>query len=394
MSKTLQAQTILILACSFKGSDFIREAHRLGCRLYLITALKHKTKPWPRECLADVFYVDEPNDIWNIPNLVKGVSYLARTIHFDKIVPFDDYDLEKAAALREHLRVAGMGDTRVRYFRDKFAMRAKADEDGIPIPEFVHVLNYDRIRAFTSMVPPPWVLKPRSRASVQGIIPVDSSEQLWREIDRLGDDQSFYLLERFIPGEVYHVEGIVYNFEVVFSRVHKYGTPPLDVARNGGIFSSMTVATGSKDDQKLTELNTRVVKSMGLMHGVTHTEFIRSELDGQFYFLETSARVGGGYINELTEASSGINLWKEWARIEALAPESRYKIPVPRVGHAGMLLTSTRVQRPDLSTYNAPEICWKTNSDYQAGIIVKSENLETVQQLLQTYYQRFKKDFH
>jgi biotin carboxylase len=393
VSKTLRPQTILIIACTFKGTDFIREAHRLGCRIFLITSLKHQHKPWPRECLTDIFFVDEEQDIWNIPNLIKGVSFLARTIHFDKIVPFDDYDLEKAAALREHLRVAGMGDTRVRYFRDKFAMRAKADEDGIPIPEFVHVLNYDRIRAFTSMVAPPWVLKPRSKAAVQGIIPVDSTEQLWEEINRLGDDQSFYLLERFIPGDVFHVEGIVYNFEVLFSKVHQYGTPPMETARSGGLFSSFTVPAGSPEDQQLSALNAAVVKSMGLMHGVTHTEFIRSAQDGRFYFLETSARVGGAHINELVEASTGINLWKEWARIEALAPESRYALPVPHAGHAGLLLTLTSRPSPDLSAFNAPEVCWKRDSDHHAGIIFRDSSAARVKQLMQTYREAFKRDF-
>jgi len=44
---------------------------------------------------------------------------------------------ENVSALREHLRIPGMGLTTVRYFRDKLAMRARAKEAGMVVPEFV-----------------------------------------------------------------------------------------------------------------------------------------------------------------------------------------------------------------------------------------------------------------
>jgi nitrous oxide reductase accessory protein NosL len=52
----------------------------------------------------------------------------------------DDFDVEKAATLREHLRIGGMGETTARYFRDKLAMRMKAREAGINVPDFVGIL--------------------------------------------------------------------------------------------------------------------------------------------------------------------------------------------------------------------------------------------------------------
>lgn len=370
----------------------MREAHALGCKVFLVTAKRWEHKPWPREALEDIFYVDELGDVWNIPNLVKGISYLARSIHFDRIVPLDDYDLEKAAALREHLRVPGMGDTRVRYFRDKLAMRTKAVDDDIPVPEFVHVLNHDRIQAFCSIVAPPWVLKPRSQASAAGIKKIYSTEQLWQEINKMGDDQSNFLLEQFVPGEIYHVDSIVYDFEVVFSRVHKYGRAPLDVTA-GGIFSTFNLPEDHPETQALKKINAEVGKSMGLMHGVTHTEFIKSEADGTFHFLETSARVGGAHISEMLEASSGINLWREWARIEALAPENKYQPPSPKQDYSGILICLARQQLPDTSAYTDPEIVWRLNMDYHAGLIVKSDRFDRIQQLLSDYVRRFAQDF-
>ena len=52
---------------------------------------------------------------------------------------------------------------------------------------------------------------------------------MWRAIDRLGDDQSFYLLERLVPGELYHVDSLVVDHRVVFAEVNKYFRPLLEV---------------------------------------------------------------------------------------------------------------------------------------------------------------------
>ena len=45
-------------------------------------------------------------------------------------------------------------------------------------------------------------------------------------------------------------------------------------------------------------------------------QFIHGKEDGKYYFLETSSRVGGAHIPDMVEASTGINIWREWAKIE------------------------------------------------------------------------------
>ena len=85
------------------------------------------------------------------------------------------------------------------------------------VPEFVAILNYDRIREYLATVPPPWVLKPRFSASAIGIRKLDRADQLWPTLDELGDRQSFHLLERFIPGNVYHVDSIVTDGDGVYA---------------------------------------------------------------------------------------------------------------------------------------------------------------------------------
>ena len=389
---TTRPTTILCLASYVKGQEFLRECKRLGCRVLLLTVEKHRDADWPRESLDDRFLMPE---LLRREDVIHSVSYLARTESIDRIVPLDEFDLEMASTLREHLRIPGMGETTVRYFRDKLAMRMRAQERGVPVPEFVHVLNYDRLREYMARVPAPWVLKPRLSASAIGIRKLDHEDQLWPILDQLGDRQSFHLLERFIPGDVYHVDSIVSESEVRFAEAHGYLSPPFDVYHGGGLFATGTLEIGSEEERSLTTINAAVAEALGMVRGVLHTEFIRSAEDGRFYFLETAARVGGAFIVEMVEAATGVNLWREWARLEvANARGERYHPPQPGRDYAGLVISLAKQEWPDTAAYDDPEIVWRLRKRHHVGLMVKSASRTRVNELIPGYMRRFREDFY
>lgn len=384
-------KTVLCITSYEKGQEFISECKRQGYYVILltVTALEHAN--WPRESIDEVFYMP---DLSQVDDVIRGVSFLARTRFIDLIVALDDYDVLAAAALREHLRLPGMGDTTVRYFRDKLAMRLKAQEHGIPVPDFIHVLNYDRIHEYMARIPPPWMYKPRSEASTIGIAKINNPEEFWSRLDTFGDQQSFYLLERYIPGEVYHVDSLVVDRKVIFTEAHQYGHPPLDVFHGGGMFTTRTLLRGCEDEQILKGLSQQVISSFGLVRGVTHMEFIKGRDDGRFYFLETAARVGGANIVNVIEAATGLNLWREWARIETATGEQPYQLPEHQQNYAGIIVTLARQEHPDTSAYQDPEIVWRMNMHHHAGLVMTAKDPERVKFLLDEYRQRFVNDFH
>jgi biotin carboxylase len=384
---------ILCIASYEKGHDFLRECKRQGAQVYLLTSLSLRNEAnWPMESLADIFYMPDRDKTWNRADTILAISHLARTRDIDRIVPLDDFDLEMAASIREHLRTPGMGETTTRYFRDKLAMRVKAMEAGLTVPEFVHLLNDAKVREFTERVPPPWVLKPRMLAGAIGIKKVRSAEQLHEYDAALGDQRSFYLVERFVPGEVCHVDSIVYNNQVVYASASRYGNPPIDVAQDGGIFTSRLLDRESEESKALIAKNARVLEGMGLARGVSHTEFIQG-YDGKLYFLETSARVGGAHIADLIEAATGINMWAEWAKIE-IGGTGGYQPPIPRNDYAALLVSLSKQAEPDTSAYNDPEIVWRMKRRHHVGMIVKSESRERVHELLDRYVERIRRDFY
>jgi biotin carboxylase len=383
-------KTILCITSYDKGQDFIRECKRQGAHVILltVTALEHAN--WPRESIDEVFFMP---DLSKTEDVIHVVSYLARTRVIDIIVALDDYDVWIAANLREHLRIPGMGDTTVRHFRDKLAMRLEARENNIPVPDFVHVLNYNKVNDFIDLVPLPWVLKPRAEASTIGIAKINAVDEFWSRVDTLGDRQSFYLLERFIPGEVYHVDSLIVDREVVFAEAHHYGKPPLSVYHEGGIFTTRTIPRASADETTLKALNRQILSVLGLVRGVTHTEFIKSHDDGHFYFLETAARVGGANIAEMVEAATGINLWREWAKIELHSRDGAYRLPEQQQNYAGVIVSLARQEHPDTSAYQDPEIVMRFDKRQHAGFVIASQSPERVNLLLDDYTQRFANDF-
>ena len=383
-------KTVLCICSYEKGQEFLRECKRQGWHVILLTVTALEHADWPRESIDELFYMP---DLSKVDEVIRAVSFLARSRVIDRIVALDDYDVWTGAALREHMRVPGMGDTTVRYFRDKLAMRLKAQEHGIPVPDFVHILNHSKIGEYMEHVPPPWVLKPRFEASTIGITKINAPEELWPRLDTLGDQQSFYLLERYLPGEVYHVDSLVVNREVVFAEAHQYMRPPLDVFHQGGIAATRTILRGSQDEQTLKELNRRVLSSFGMVQGAVHMEFIKGRDEGRFYFLETAARVGGANIVDLVEASTGINLWREWARIETTPENGVYQLPAYQQNYGGVIITLARQEYPDTSAYQDPEIVWRMNKRHHVGLIVVSQDPERIKFLLDEYSRRFSNDF-
>jgi biotin carboxylase len=381
--------TFLCITTYEKGQEFMRECKRQGCRVLLLTAEKLRNADWPRESLDDTYYL--PDEI-ALADIVKAVTHLARKEKLDRIVALDEFDIETAATLREHLRIPGMGLTTMRYFRDKLAMRMRALDRNIRVPDFVPVVNHGDIQYYLDHVPGPWLLKPRQEASAIGIKKIHAGEELWPVLDQLGDKQSTFLLEKFVPGDVYHVDSVVSENDVVFSNVSQYGKPPMNVA-HGGVFTTYTVPRASEDDSALRAINLDLIAALGLLRGVAHAEFIKAQADGQFYFLECAARVGGAYINEMVETATGINLWREWARIEVSGGDGSYELPPARLDYAGVILSLARQENPDTSDYNDPEVHLRIKKHHHAGLVLKSSDPHRIPGMLEDYARRFAEEF-
>jgi len=379
---------ILCVSSYFKGNRFLQRCKREGAHVILLTVEAKLSEPWAREAIDEVFAL--PTFADRRP-LINAVAYLLRSRPVRNIVALDDFDVEVAAHLREHFRLTGMNESTSRFFRDKLAMRRQAQQLGIPIPEFVGIVHHDEIRHFLATVPGPWLLKPRSEASAMGIRKCQHPDEVWQHLDRLGDDQSFFVLERMIPCDLYHVDSLIHQRQIVFDEVSRYHQPLLDVYHGGGIFASQTVRRDLPEVGTLRRLNERVLQGFGHENGASHTEFLRDRNTGAFYFLETSARVGGASITDMVEAATGLNLWEEWARIEL---GGQYTLPALRHEYGGAIVSLARQEYPDTSSFQEPEIFYRMQMKQHIGLVVRAPSAERVNELLNVYRERILREFH
>ncbi|MBC7571648.1 MAG: ATPase [Spirosoma sp.] len=388
--------SILCIATYLKGQEFMRASKELGNTVYLLTDQKLEHADWPRDCIDEIFFLKSPSNApHDLEQMVLGLAHAMRSRQIDRVIALDDFDVEKASLIRETFRIDGMGQTTARYFRDKLAMRLRAQAAGIRVPAFSPIFHDETVTQFLQSTDAPWLVKPRSEASATGIKKVHSLDEAWQVIHSLGNNRHNFLIEQFRPGRVYHVDSLSVAGEVVFSRASQYLATPMEVAHGGGVFRTMTLPADGTDAPGLYEINKRVLDAFGMKFSASHSEYIRSDHDGELYFLETSSRVGGAHIAELVEAASGINLWREWAKIEtAMANNTPYTLPVDVPRQAGLIVSLARQQYPDISGFTDAEIWWRMKKEHHIGFIVCCDDRARVQTLLDDYMHRIYADFH
>jgi hypothetical protein len=367
-----------------KGEAFLR-VQASGLRVLLIT-VENPRRKLAADAIDEVFYMPD--------------GYCETTSSRASASGSNSKHRPYCAARRVRSRDGGrctstfetlMGDDRTLLSRQTCDARESSHRRHT-VPDFVHVLNYDRLREFASASRRRGV-KPRSEAASMGIKKIAASDELWPLLEALGDRQSFYVLEQYLPGDIYHVDSVVFARQVMFAVHHQYGHPPMDVSL-GGIFTTRKIPRDSADAQALDSINREVIDKLGLVRGVTHAEFIKGRADGRFYFLEIAARVGGANIAETVEAATGLNLWAEWAKVEIAGEDALYELPPHRDDYAGVIISLARQEYPDTSTYDDPEIVYRLNKLHHAGLVVASQHPARVEELLVSYSRRFYDDFY
>lgn len=190
--------------------------------------------------------------------------------------------------------------------------------------------------------------------------------------------------------------------ELAENKSLKYKSFNREECKKLGLGAFLSVNQGSNQEASFTILeyqsNKSNAKTIGLVGkcvlfdtgGISikpstnlHSEFIRGKEDRKWYFLETSSRVGGAHIPDLIEASTGINIWREWAKIEtALIRNTTYKVPKSESLFAGLIIALAKEKHPNLDEFRNEELVKIIDMDYHVGLVYKSLDKNTIQKVL------------
>ncbi|KOO15156.1 hypothetical protein AKJ18_09130 [Vibrio xuii] len=227
--------------------------------------------------------------------LVEEYEHLFRSS--DVLVARSEFDLIVGARLRERFGICGERVKQVMPYRNKLMMRELADRAGIAQPEFFTVSAFSKCEGLAGR----FVLKPHSEAASNGII-VGHMSEIQQAIAQL-TEPSTYLVERFMTGNIWHVDGWRYQGEVQGCVPSRYLGNCLKHAEGVPLGSVQQPLT-----EALLTLTQNILDALGGGDGSFHLELIEVE-PGHYHFLEVASRVGGAGVAQTFALRTGVNLY-------------------------------------------------------------------------------------
>ncbi|NOT31392.1 MAG: ATP-grasp domain-containing protein [Planctomycetes bacterium] len=248
------------------------------------------------------------------------------------------------AAVAAHFGLAGPSSECARLATDKFAMKQRFQECGVPIPWFAEVRSLAELRAHLAQRGR-LVLKPVDRSGSRGVFVLDVKNAVKSE-DGKSDPAELYQVSRgfsfsgrvqveeYLEGPQISSEAILWdgravvpgfadrNYELA-ARFHP------QVMENGGEVPS--VFTGA-ERRALEQATVQAARALGIQRGSAKGDLVWTSEGPKV--IEIAARLSGGDLcDSLVLFSSGVNYVRAAIRI-ALGEEPDWAELEPRVGHA------------------------------------------------------------
>lgn len=237
---------------------------------------------------------------------------LAKKENITHIVAMSEMDVLRAAVLRKELGLEGMQPESAIYFRDKHLMKQVARKKGIKVADFYQVYNsLDLLKACEEFGYPVVVKPPMGRGS-SGVQVLKSQKELFDflegfEWNDLGH-QLPLLVEAYVEGNMYRVDGVVFQGKLSFISTALYWGSHLNYL-GGGHLGSIILDPSSNQAKELVALTERILLDVlpFSKNGGFHVEIFQNS-SGEYVFSEAASRLGGGSIIEEIEASFGLNI--------------------------------------------------------------------------------------
>ncbi|MFI5617754.1 ATP-grasp domain-containing protein [Streptomyces sp. NPDC051567] len=210
------------------------------------------------------------------------------------------------AETAERLGLLGNPPAAVRRIRTKDACRAALAEAGFRQPAVRLCHGGSDALAFLAGTAGPWVVKPRDGADSAGVRKVTGPGDLTAALGRLPDPQAPFLVEEFVQGEEYSVEGVFLDGapRVLAVTAKEKLAPPYFVEIGHVLPAPLPQDTLREIEDTVTAALTALELRFGLFH-------VELWLTAEGIVLgEVHARIGGGWIHRmLPHARPGLELY-------------------------------------------------------------------------------------
>jgi len=245
------------------------------------------------------------------PQVEQELNRICAQRPISTLVHVTEDDVLRAARVRDRFDLPGPRAADVLPWRDKYWMKQRVSAAGVATAEFTVPADAADAQAFAERIGYPVVVKPRLGYASHGVTVVRDASRL-TELAQVWDADDV-LLESFVPGEVYHVDGFCQDGKVLHVSVSRYLNGCL-AFHDGQPLGSVQLDRDDETWPAFAELAERVVKAMPELDFCPyHLEVFRRP-DGEVVFCEIACRLGGAHIMESFTHATGVNPARLWIR--------------------------------------------------------------------------------
>ena len=333
---------LLVPTTSYRVGDFLDAAHRLGVDVAVGSNQRQVLEQYAEGKTVTLDFTD----------LEKGVAQIrayVRDYPLHAIVPVDDEPVPLAAEASQALGLPHNTPESVAATRDKYRLRTRLANSGLPSPWFTVVSVDDDPAPAAAAAVYPCVLKPRALSAGRGVIRADDAAAFTAAVRRIAHiltqpDAGAYgtdriLVEEYIPGAEVAVEGLLRGGRLTVLALFDKPDP-----LEGPFFEETIYTTPSRlpaDEQRgIIATTAKALAALGLRDGPVHAELRIN--DRGHWMVEAAARSIGGLCARILRFGAGVRLEELILRhalglpIESLEREKRaagvMMIPTPEAG--------------------------------------------------------------
>ncbi|MDC3412994.1 ATP-grasp domain-containing protein [Aquibacillus sp. 3ASR75-11] len=251
-------------------------------------------------------------DINSCEETLKNAIPVNEKHPFDSVVSFTEYGLESAAFIKEKLNLLGNPLKPISLTRDKVEMREflKYKETKIKTIGFAECFNLNDLEHASRNLNYPLIIKPSKGAGSEGVVYINSPNELIEAWTWASKYDSPLILEEFIDGDEFSIESISFNgIHTVIAITKKQTTGAPNFIEVGHVLPAPI-----ENEKKLLieEAVIDFLQAIGHKIGPCHTE-VKINSQGIF-IIEAQTRVGGDRIWEMVELAKGYDLITETLR--------------------------------------------------------------------------------
>lgn len=258
---------------------------------------------------ADKYYLI---DYTNINELLLFVRNLPDVLSFDAVFSFTEFGLLPAAVISAEFGIkSNCQYETVNLCSDKLAMRDAISQSQCPHLHPIHFANIDnlfQLQEFFQKVSCAIILKPKCGVGSQGVVLVESEAKLPAAFLYANAFSSEGIIaEKYIGGLEYSVETLSKDgvHEIVAITEKITSAPPnfVEIGHNQPV---------KLDEKILDQISCCVVALLDLVQRVTGPSHTEIKVDnGKVYIIETQPRTGGDNIWNLTQITTGTDLYQQ-----------------------------------------------------------------------------------